>query len=88
MAGKSPSDPGFGADDPEQWGRLYLIGEEPRTVPTEIGDYRRFYELFRDAVRTESPPPVDPLDAIRGLRVLEAAETSSRTGSVISPAPV
>ena len=88
MAGGLPSDPGFGVDEPEQWGRLYLIGEEPRTVPTVDGDYRRFYELFRDAVRTGSPPPVDPRDAIRGLRVLEAAETSSRTGSVVSPAPV
>ena len=88
MAGGRPSDPGFGADEPEQWGRLYLIGEEPRTVPTKAGDYRRFYELFRDAVRTGSPPPVDPLDAIRGLRVLEAAEASSRTGSVIEPAAV
>ena len=57
-------------------------------VPTVNGDYRRFYELFRDAVRTGSPPPVDPRDAIRGLRVLEAAETSARTGSVVSPAPV
>jgi len=88
MAGGLPSDPGFGVDEPEQWGRLYLIGEEARTVPTVDGDYRRFYELFRDAVRTGSPPPVDPRDAIRGLRVLEAAETSSRTGSVVSPAPV
>jgi predicted dehydrogenase len=88
MAGGLPSDPGFGVDEPEQWGRLYLFGEEPRTVPTVDGDYRRFYELFRDAVRTGSPPPVDPRDAIRGLRVLEAAETSSRTGSVVSPAPV
>jgi predicted dehydrogenase len=64
------------------------MGEEPSTVPTERGDYRRFYEQFRDAVRTGSPPPVDPLDAIRGLRVLEAAETSSRTASVVSPAAV
>jgi predicted dehydrogenase len=88
MDGGLPSDPGFGVDEPEQGGRLYLIGEGPRTVPTVDGDYRRFYELFRDAVRTGSPPPVDPRDAIRGLRVLEAAETSSRTGSVVSPAPV
>ena len=88
MAGGRPSDPGFGEDEPEQWGRLYVIGEEPRTVPTKAGDYRRFYELFRDAVRTGSPPPVDPLDAIRGLRVLEAAEASSRTGSIIEPAAV
>ena len=88
MAGGRPSDPGFGDDEPEHWGRLYVVGEEPRTVPTAPGDYRRFYELFRDAVRTGSPPPVDPLDAIRGLRVLEAAETSSRTASVVEPAAV
>ena len=88
LAGAKPSDPGFGEDTPERWGHLHLIGEEPRTVATERGDYRRFYELFRDAVRTGSPPPVDPLDAIRGLRVLEAAEASSRSGSVLSPAPV
>jgi hypothetical protein len=39
-------------------------------------------------VRNGSPPPVDPLDAIRGLRVLEAAEASSRMGAVIEPAAV
>ena len=88
LAGGKPSDPGFGEDAPEQWGRLYLIGEQPQSIRTEPGDYRRFYELFRDAVRTGSPPPVDPLDAIRGLRVLEAAEASSRSASVVSPAPV
>ena len=88
MAGSRPSDPGFGDDEPGHWGRLYMVGEEPRTVPTEAGDYRRYYELFRDAVRTGSPPPVDPLDAIRGLRVLEAAEASSRMGAVVEPAAV
>jgi hypothetical protein len=31
---------------------------------------------------------VDPLDAIRGLRVLEAAEESSRMGTVVSPVAV
>ena len=88
LAGGSPSDPGFGEDAREDWGRLYLLGEEPRTIATEAGDYRRFYELLRDAVRTGGPPPVDPLDAIRGLRVLEAAEASARTASVVGVAAV
>jgi predicted dehydrogenase len=48
------------------------------------GDYRRFYEGFRDAVRGVGVPPVDPLDAIRGLRVLEAAERSARSQSVVT----
>ena len=88
LAGAKPTDPGFGEDPPEHWGRLYLLDAEPRTVPTERGDYRRYYELLRDAIRTGSAPPVDPLDAIRGLRVLEAAEASARTGSVVSVAAV
>lgn len=88
LAGGRPSDPGFGDDAPEDWGRLYLLGHEPRAVPTEPGDYRRYYELFRDAVRSGSPPPVDALDAVRGLRVLEAAEVSARSRSVVSVAGV
>ena len=59
-------------------------GEAPTAVPTERGDYRRFYEGFRDAVRSRGAPPVDPVDAVRGLRVLEAAERSARTRSLIT----
>jgi len=88
LGGGRPSDPGFGEDRPEAWGHLYVMGEEPRTIQTEAGDYRRFYDAFRDAVRNGSAPPVDPLDAIRGLRVLEAAEASSRSGSVVSTVSV
>jgi predicted dehydrogenase len=79
----SPSDPGFGDDAPEHWGRLHAADAEPVAIPTEPGDYSRYYAALRDAVRDGTPPPVDPLDAIRGLRVLEAAEESSRTGSVV-----
>ena len=88
LAGGKPSDPGFGEDEPEHWGRLYQLDAEPRTVPTERGDYCRYYELLCDAVRTGNPPPVDPLDAIRGLRVLEAAEASAGSGSVVSVAAI
>ena len=52
----------------------------PTPIPTERGDYGRFYAMLRDAIRDGGPLPVDPLDAIRGLRVLEAAERSARIG--------
>lgn len=87
LAGARPSDPGFGDDPPEHWGRLFSADREPTAVPTEPGDYRRFYAAFRDAVRTGTAPPVDPRDAIRGLRVLEAAEVSARTGTVVPIGP-
>ena len=88
LTGMKPSDPGFGDDPPEHWGRLHAIDAEPVAIRTEPGDYRRYYAAFRDAVRNGTPPPVDPLDAIRGLRVLEAAEESSRTASVVRLGPV
>ena len=77
-----PNDPGFGEDPPGRWGRIYGSDGTVRPVPTERGDYRGFYEGFRDAVRGVGERPVDPLDSVRGLRVLEAAERSARTGIV------
>jgi predicted dehydrogenase len=84
LAGRKPSDPGFGDEDPARWGRLYAGDGNATSIPSETGNYRRYYEAFRDAVRGGGPPPVDPLDAIRGLRVLEAAEESARTSQVVS----
>jgi predicted dehydrogenase len=84
LAGASPSDPGFGDDAPAHWGVLHAIDRDPVRIPTERGDYRRYYEAFRDAVRGAGAVPVDPLDAMRGLRVLEAAEQASRSRSVIA----
>ena len=84
LAGRQPSEPGFGDEPPEDWGTLYAVDREPVRIRTETGDYRRYYEAFRDAVLGSGPVPVDPLDAIRGLRVLEAAEQASRSGSVVA----
>jgi scyllo-inositol 2-dehydrogenase (NADP+) len=82
LDGLRPTDPGFGEDPPERWGRIFASDGSVRPVPTERSDYRRFYELFRDAVRGEGERPVDPADSVRGLRVLEAAERSARSGAV------
>ena len=59
LAGGSPSDPGFGDDAPDHWGVLYAIDRDPVRVPTEGGDYRRYYEGFRDAIRGAGAVPVD-----------------------------
>ncbi|HUP55383.1 MAG TPA: Gfo/Idh/MocA family oxidoreductase, partial [Methylomirabilota bacterium] len=84
LGGLRPDDPGFGEDPPERWGRVYASDGSFRTVATQRGDYRWFYERFRDAIRGVGERPVDPLDSIRGLRVLEAAEESARTGAVVT----
>src|SRR5262245_1095633 len=41
-AGGSPTDPDWGEEPRERWGRL-VTGEEQREVPTERGSYRLFY---------------------------------------------
>jgi scyllo-inositol 2-dehydrogenase (NADP+) len=71
--------------EPAEWerGRL-LAGEQSVPVPPEAGDWRRFYELLRGALRTGAPPPVDPQDAVQALRVLEAARRASRDQSVVT----
>jgi scyllo-inositol 2-dehydrogenase (NADP+) len=84
LAGLRPNDPGFGEDPPERWGRVYARDGSFSVVPTDRGDYRWFYEGFRDAIRGDGERPVDPLDSVRGLRVMEAAEESARTGAAVT----
>ena len=81
LEGMYPTASGFGVEPRERWGSLHTSEGLVSKVPTKRGDYGRFYELFRDAVRGVGERPVDPADAVRVLRVLEAAERSARTGA-------
>jgi predicted dehydrogenase len=44
------------------------------------GRYLSFYEAVAAAIRGEGPAPVDPADALTGLRLIELARISARTG--------
>ena len=46
-----------------------------------------FYTSFAHAVRGRGAVPVDPWDAVAGLEVLEAAQTSAATGQVVALGP-
>jgi hypothetical protein len=37
------------------------------------GDYPEFYRRWATALRGDGPVPVDPADAIEGLRIIESA---------------
>ena len=80
-AGMLPGASDFGEEPPERWGVLTLADGSSRPIPTLPGQYRRFYQLLRDAIRGEGPPPVDPVDSLQGLRVLEAAQRAAMTGT-------
>ncbi len=81
-AGARPIGRGWGLEPTEAWGQLGA-GDRFRRVRTRPGDYRLFYRGVVEALRKGTPPPVDPLDAIAVLEVIEAAQRSARTGSIV-----
>jgi predicted dehydrogenase len=81
-AGRSPSEPGWGEEPRERWGRLG-VGDDVREVPTEPGSYGAFYESVVASLRDGAPPPVDPADAIEVLEILEAARSASLQRKVV-----
>ncbi len=81
-AGRLPSEPGWGEEPAEAWGEIGTVdGAEP--VPTRPGAYQQFYAGVADHLLGTAAPPVDVADAIAGLRVLEAAVASARSGDVM-----
>jgi predicted dehydrogenase len=81
-AGQRPGDPGWGEDPPDRWGWLGTE-EDGRRVETERGAYEQFYAAVARSLRKGAPPPVDPMDAVVGLEVLEAAFESARRAQVV-----
>ena len=78
-AGVSPDSRGFGADPAAMYGTLTDVDGVAR-IPTERGDYRCFYDGMADAILDGAPPPVDPADAVHGLRLIAAARRSAAEG--------
>jgi predicted dehydrogenase len=76
----------FSTPEPrEWWGTLTgpSPGEPAEKVPTAAGDYRRFYENVRDAIRGVTPLEVTPQQALDVVRILELARESSRAGRTL-----
>ena len=69
-AGVSPSSPGWGESPSSRWGS---VGDDVAPVPTEAGNYGRFYEGIVAALRHGAPPPVSAADALTVLEVIDAA---------------
>jgi predicted dehydrogenase len=81
-AGRRPTEPGWGREPRERWGWLGVDGDL-RKVETEPGAYQFFYAGLAEALRSGGPPPVDPEDAIAGLRILDAARQSAASGTTV-----
>ena len=86
LAGDNFSSKPWGVESQEHWGTLTLDegGEAVTTrVPTEAGDYRKYFINIRDAMHGRAALEVTPLQAWRTIRVLEMAVESSRSGCAI-----
>lgn len=75
-AGDTPATPGFGEESRDDWGTLGS-DEQATTIASETGCYSAFYAGVEQALRAGTPMPVDPRDALRVLRIIEAAQHAS-----------
>lgn len=84
LAGFSPATDGddWGAEEHRNWGWL-VRGEERERVPSERGCWPHYYQQIAQAVAGTAALPVDPADAVKALRVLDAARASAELGEVV-----
>jgi scyllo-inositol 2-dehydrogenase (NADP+) len=81
-----PTAAGWGQEPPEAWGRIYAwVGNDrsERTVPTQPGNYRRYYENIREALLGKEPVMVTPAAALCVMRILELARQSNAEKRVV-----
>jgi predicted dehydrogenase len=80
-AGRLPSEPAFGTEAPESFGQLH-IGNLSEVVPSEPGRWQSFYSSLVESLTEGTPLPVDALDAVKVVEVLDAARRSSESHTV------
>src|SRR5271166_2773168 len=73
----------WGLETENHWGTLTRVGEAPRKIQTERGDYRGYYANVRDVIEKKSPLDVTPEQALRTMRALVLAHKSSREKRVV-----
>jgi scyllo-inositol 2-dehydrogenase (NADP+) len=80
-AGRRPGQAGFGEEAESRWGSL-SDGSSTVKVPTIPGQYTRFYAGVVEAMHGGARP-VDPMDAVAGLEIIDAAYQSAAGRRVI-----
>jgi hypothetical protein len=73
-----PGEPGYG-DGGAGWLRPADVAGAQ--VELEPGRYERFYEGVRDWVNGIAPAPVDPLDGVRVLEIIEQARAQDEANA-------
>ncbi|MEO7019108.1 MAG: Gfo/Idh/MocA family oxidoreductase [Ktedonobacteraceae bacterium] len=85
--GMRPGHPDWGREPREKWGHLSTdISGIHIDGPIEMlpGAYEQFYTFLRVALVMGGPPPVDVLEVVDVLRVIEAAQESATRGVIVA----
>ena len=68
--GTGPHDPSYGVEPRSAWG-VVGVGDDVEPVPTQRGAYDTFYALLAEAMTSGGPLPVDPLDSVEVVALIE-----------------
>jgi len=77
QAGNKPEDADFGLEPESTWGRLGADGAS-QVVPTQRGRYAAFYEGVADSLLRGAPLPVDVVDSVHTIELIERIHNSLR----------
>ena len=83
-AGLPPTTPGFGEDSPEDYGTLTAADGAVRRVPSDRGDWRRYYAGVVAAIADGTSPPVPAHEALAVMDLIALARRSAREGRRIA----
>ncbi len=84
-AGHTPDEAGWGTEPEAERGLLHteINGKVVREyIPTERGNYNDYYNGIYEAIRNDKPLPVTAEDAVKVIKIIEAAYKSSKAGKV------
>jgi scyllo-inositol 2-dehydrogenase (NADP+) len=86
IAGQLPNSPGWGAEDPADYGTLYTDMNgiiTNKVIPSIPGNYGLFYDQLAEAILNNGSLPTTAAEGTNIIRVLEAARNSAFNKRVV-----
>ncbi|MEX1030857.1 MAG: oxidoreductase [Paenibacillaceae bacterium] len=83
LEGLRPGMPGWGIEDPAEYGEIITFDGLVTAIPSEIGAYEQFYERMYQAIVGNGPVPVIAEQSLDVIRVIQLAERSSEEGRTL-----
>ncbi|RDE24413.1 oxidoreductase [Motiliproteus coralliicola] len=84
IAGLNPIEDDWAQETADAYGTLHTE-EGSETIVTNCGGYQHYYHQLAGAIMGCAPNPVPAEEALAVMRIIEAAEISSRTGQMFAP---